>query len=351
MTPELEQRAAAETELYATTLEKEAQTAFSRCGLIAQEFSLHGSIFRLRCAGEVVAQKLSRALQHLAIAPTGGPSLTIDCWDATSAGLTLELPQWPEHLFTNRGEILGLDGAELRIAYFNWLRLLNAYFPARGRAYYCLGNATPFPQQQAGSPAIAIFNWWCGSLGRQLVHAAAVGTEQGAVLIAGHGGAGKSTLAFSTFGTELRYLSDDYCVLEPGNPTSVVALYQSGKLTETSLRLLPNLPPSMAASARTDTEKILFFAQESFPGRLLPTAPMRAIVLSDLSSQETSLTPIALREIMPTLGESTLRQLAGGGRAEFLRIMKLCQGIPTFRLRHGADTAATHRLLLELCAS
>jgi hypothetical protein len=246
---------------------------------------------------------------------------------------------------------MGLDGSRMRVAYFNWLRLLNVYFPDRGRAFYCLAEGTPFPPQQAGSPAIAIFNWWCGSLGRQFVHAAVVGTKQGAVLIAGHGGAGKSTLAFSTLGTPLSYLSDDYCVLAPGSPACALALYNSGKLDETSLRLLPHLPKPTINAPRTDTEKSIFYLHESFPGAQLLAAPIRAIVLSELSSSETSLTPVPLREIMPTLGESTLRQLANGGRDEFLRLMRLCQGVPTFRLRHGADFAATRKLLLGLCAS
>ena len=351
MTPELQKRAAGETVRLASSLDAQTQAAFSHCGLVTRDFCLHGNYFRLRCAGEALAQKLGRALRHLTVASPEKIPLTIDCWDAAAAGLPFEMPDWPPHLFTNRGEILGLDGPEMRIAYFSWLRLLNVYFPTRGQAYLCFADANPFPQQQAGSPAVALFNWWLGSLGWQFVHAAAVGTERGAVLVAGHGGAGKSTLAFSVLGTNLRYLSDDYCVLAPGNPVTAVALYNSGKLTKTSLKLLPNLWRTSAAVACEDSEKSLFFLHENFPGEQLLSAPVRAIVLSDLSAGETSLTPLDLREIMPIIGESTLRQLAGGGQPEFMRLMRLCRATPAFRLRHGSDRDATHQLLLGLCAS
>ena len=294
---------------------------------------------------------MCRALAHLAVetAPAA-PELVIDCWDCARSGLDFPMPRWPAKYWTARGEIMGLDSAEGRLAYFGWLKLLNAYFPATGRAFYCLAAADPFPLQQAGSPALTIFNWWWETLGFQLVHSAAVGNEKGGVLIAGHGGAGKSTLAFSTFGTPLRFLSDDYCLLQ-GPPVEAVALFASGKLTEQSLGLLDHLRSRAANVDAANREKALFYLQEQFPGEFLTQVPLRAVVLSHLSTEETSLEPIGAGEVYRIIAQSTLLQLAGTNHLSMIRLHRLLKNLPVFRLNHGPDRAATHRLLAELCES
>jgi hypothetical protein len=298
-----------------------------------------------------LADQMSRALEHLAAPPAREVALTIDCWDTAGTGVSCPMPHWPARSFAARGEIHDLDGPDMRIAYFSWLKLLNVYFPQRARAYYCLPSARPFPLQQFGSPALTIFSWWFATLGWQLLHAAAVGTSQGGVLIAGHGGAGKSTLAFSTLGSPLRYLSDDYCALAPGTPPQAVALYNSGKLTETSLGLLPHLRGHAANGHDAGREKAIFFLHEQFPSQQLPQVPLRAVVLPELSGHESSLEPITPRQLRETIVRSTLVQLAGSAQMDILRLLKLIHPLPAYRLRHGSDFAGTHRLLLRLCES
>ncbi len=344
-------QARAERERLAVELPAAAEKAFARAGRIEKHFCLNGIFFALRFAGETLARPMSRALAHLAVAHAGEVSLTIDCWDTASSGVPCPQANWPAHLFSGRGEILGLDGPDLRVAWFDWLQLFCAYFPHSRQAYYGLDSAEPFPIQQFGSPALTLFSWWLATLGWQFTHAAVVGTEQCGVLIGGPGGAGKSTLAFSTLESRLRYLSDDYCVLVPGSPTRAWALYNSGKLTEDSLHLLPKLKAKTANQADAAREKAVFFLQEEFPGHLLLNTPLRAVVLSQLTQDETSLTPISMSEIRTIIARSTMTQLAGSGPAEMMRLQRLLQDLPAYRLKHGADFAATHELLLNLCAS
>jgi hypothetical protein len=239
----------------------------------------------------------------------------------------------------------------MHIAFFGWLKLLNVYFPQRGQAYYCLANARPFPIQQFGSPALTILSWWLARMGWQFTHAAVVGRARGGILLGGYGGAGKSTLAFSILGSELRYLSDDYCVLIPAQPTQAVALFNSGKLTEASLNLLPHLRSRMANGGDAAREKAVFFLHEQFPGRQLLRAPLRAIVVPEVHPRETSLHPIPGGGVHQIIARSTLEQLAGTGWPDLTRLLRLLVSLPTYRLRHGSDFAATHRLLLPLCES
>ncbi len=340
-----------ESDQLESKLSASAEAAFARTGLIEKYFCLHGHPFALRFAGQDLADQMSRALEHLAIAPGVKTALTIDCWDCASTGVACPMPNWPSQYFAARGDIRGLDGDEMRIAYFNWLKLLNVYFPRRARAYYCLPTARPFPLQQIGSPALTIFSWWFATLGWQLTHAAVIGTAEGGILVGGRGGAGKSTLAFSTLGSPLRYLSDDYCVLIPGTPPQALALYNSGKLTEASLKLLPDLQEHAANGHDVGREKAVFFLHEQFPNEQLLHAPLRAIVLPELDEHKISLEPIAAGEVREVIARSTLIQLAGSAQLDLLRLIKLIHTLPAYRLRHGSHFADTHRLLLPLCES
>ena len=344
-------QARAERERLSAELPAAAAQAFANSGCVEKHFCFNGLFFALRFAGETLARSMSRALAHLAVPGGGEISLTIDCWDTAGSGVICPQPNWPPHLFSGRGEILGLDAPDMRVAWFDWLQLFCAYLPQSRQAYYCLPAAEPFPIQQFGSPALTIFSWWFATLGWQFTHAAVVGTAQGGVLIVGPGGAGKSTLAFSTLKSPLRYLSDDYCVLAPGASTAALALYNSGKLTEDSLCLLPQLKTRAANDADAAREKAVFFLHEEFPGRQLISTPLRAVVLSQLAQDETSLTPIPSHEVRAVLARSTMTQLAGSGPAEMMRLQRLLQDLPAYRLKHGADFPSTHELLQSLCAS
>ena len=70
--------------------------------------------------------------------------------------------------------------------------------------------------------------------GRQLVHAAAVGTDEGALLITGRGGVGKSTTALACLEAGMQFLGDDYVVVGLDPEPQVYRLYGSAKLTSNS---------------------------------------------------------------------------------------------------------------------
>ena len=344
-------RAEIESDRLASELATCAEAAVAKAGLVEKYYCIGGRNFLLRFAGRELADSMSRALEHLAVSQVGDVALTIDCWDTAGTGASYPLPNWPAPSFAARGEIRGLDGSGMRIAYFAWLKLLNVYFPQQNRAYYCLPTARPFPLQQFGSPALTIFSWWFATLGWQLTHAAVIGTAQGGILIGGRGGAGKSTLAFSTLGSPLRYLSDDYCALIPGTPPQALALYNSGKLTEASLGLLPHLREQAANRHDDAREKAIFFLHEHFPGQQLQHVPLRAIVIPELDAHESSLDSIAPGGVREIIIRSTLIQLAGSAQLDLLRLIKLTHSLPAYRLRLGPNFNDTRRLLLRLCAS
>jgi hypothetical protein len=344
-------QAGLERENLARRLAEGAEVAFARAGLVERSFRLHDRVFVLRCAGKELADNMCCALAHLVIETTEPPSLTIDCWNSAATGSHFPMPPWPRDFFKVRGEIRGLDGPEIRIASFSWLQLWNIYFPKTGRAYYCLDSDDPFSAQQLGSPALAIFGCWLSTLGWQLTRAAAVGTERGGVLLAGRGGAGKSTLAFSTIGNSLRYVSDDYCVLVPGTPSQAAALYNSGKLGDDSLALLPICAGKRPAPVTGRRERRFSFCTNNFPAnncferRCAPScSPISA-------RRKRHSRPCRPARFLPSSARAPLCNWPGVAQPDFVRLMRLLHDLPTYRLRHGTDLAATHQVLIRLCES
>ena len=70
-----------------------------------------------------------------------------------------------------------------------------------------------FPIISMAHQFIRYFTIGLGKHKQQVVHAASVGTKDGAVLIVGKGGSGKSTSALACLNAGMYYLGDDYTLI------------------------------------------------------------------------------------------------------------------------------------------
>lgn len=75
--------------------------------------------------------------------------------------------------------------------------------------------------------------------GCQLLHAAAIGTEEGAVLITGKGGIGKSTTALSCLQSGPYYFADNYLIVRLEPEPLVYSLYCTAKLNADHVKNFP----------------------------------------------------------------------------------------------------------------
>src|SRR4051794_7273185 len=98
--------------------------------------------------------------------------------------------------------------------------------------------------------------------GRQLLHAAAVGTEQGGVVITGRGGVGKSTAALLCLEAGLAYLGDDYVVVALEPQPMAYSLYCTAKLDDGQAAHFPGLlaliEPRTGQRGHAEPEKTVF---------------------------------------------------------------------------------------------
>jgi len=210
-------------------------------GEINYFYSIGGTSVCLKFAGETLVQYLTPALEHHRVPEVRSPDLTLCLWDSDSTGTTMIPPPCKRDCFTDRGDIWGFQSSRIKTA-FHWIECsVNLLDLDTNTGIYWVQTAKSLPYWVHASPLRTLLHWWMEKNGCQLLHAAAVGTEHGAVLITGKGGVGKSTTALSCLQADFDYLGDDYVVtrLEP-SPT-VLSLYSTAKLDAGQVANFPAL--------------------------------------------------------------------------------------------------------------
>ncbi len=309
-------------------------------------FAVGDDLVRLRFVGDRHADALTRALGHLAIddPPKGAdPALTIDVWDSATTGvglsplLRLIVDATGIGTLSSRHELPSLTGDNVRTTVLPWDGLLSMYDVDARRAYIWVEDPSELPIWDFGAPFRTVFNWWLSDTGRYCIHASAVGTSAGAVLLTGKGGSGKSTASLACVGTELQYLSDDYCVLSMSEEPEVLSLYNTAKLNGADdLARQPRFEPWVVNSERRGEEKQLMFLHDHVPEALIDRAPLRAVVLPTVTDREVPVFErisggAALRALAPT----SLFQLPGTGGDAMAKMARLVRTVPCYRMESG----------------
>ena len=177
---------------------------------------------------------------------------------------------------------------------------------ATGHAVRWLSNAHELPYGEHVSPLSLALRWWASVSARgALVHAGAVATEHGAVLLGGQSGAGKSTSTMACADRGLDVLGDDQVLVELG-PHGPIAhpVYRLAKLTPDSIDLLPHLHHRVVAEGRYGKSLIDLSLSDIAP------RPVRAICLVNQNpDQRTHLAPISRADVLKAVGVSTMFQL------------------------------------------
>jgi hypothetical protein len=190
-------------------------------------------------------------------------------------------------------------------------------------------------------PFAEIFAAWFPTRGALLLHAAAVGDADGAVLLVGDAGSGKSTTAVLCSQAGLGFLADDFCVLEPGSPPKVHSIYRSAKLRDESARRLADVEVAPADSVDGDH---YFLVDEA---ATVVSAPLRAIVAPRPATgvSRPRLEPVAPADAFPALLPTALKIASGGVPAyrQWLRTAhELARTVPAATLQLTWDT---HRVV------
>jgi hypothetical protein len=330
---------------YLDGLDRAADAAAAAAGGYQERcYEISGRLVCLRFAGRPAIMRLDSALSHLRATRAAQPSLTIRIWESRPApeGPWRDLDEPAAQAI--RGLLPGGKG------FFQWhdatLAVLDT---ARDEGYYWLEDSSREPWPERVAPLSEIFGGWLDQWGVLLVHAGAVGTEDGCVMLVGPAGSGKSHTALACLQRGLGHLGDDTCLLGPQDPPTAYSIYSSAQAMPFTLRCLPELRPMVSNLDRQDEEKACLFLDKQAPDALLREAPLRAIaVMSSSDHEHTHARPASPGDVLIALAPSSLLQQPGAGRQMLARLARIARGVKCVHLEAGSDPSELAQAVREL---
>lgn len=313
-------------------------------GTLRRQYLIGGHRVNLHFAGPSLLP-LVEAFAHLAVDSSIPPVATVLLADEASTGLALPLPEGLE-TEGKAGTTWYLPGPGGTCFWYLCEHGAGMFDSARRVGLFWAHDAERLPLYEYGSPLLRQMHWLFSTTNCQLIHGAAVGTAAGGVLLAGRGGAGKSTSAMACLLGGMKYVGDDYCLVAEEAELWAHSLYSTGKLRWGNLeRLGAGLPTPRDPAG----EKALYFLRGRFSGQICTGLPLRAVVIPQVTgNRDTRLRPATPAEAFLAAAPSTVGQLPGESAASYQRIARIMRRLPCHVLEAGEDLPQIPQALCRL---
>jgi hypothetical protein len=221
-----------------------------------------------------------------------------------------------------------------------------------GEAVYWVHHPDNVPFWTKASPLRSILHWILERDGAQLLHAAVIGHERGAVLLTGKGGVGKSTTALAGLAHGLKYVGDDYVAVRLSPRPRAFSLYCTAKLNAGDIGKFPALAAHVTNVPSIYGEKAVIALHPHFSAQLVSAMDLRAILAPRVADARDThfetVDPLAIRR---AAAFTTLAQLPYAGQQTQDFVDLLIEALPSFTIRVGHDlervAGAIAGLLLE----
>jgi hypothetical protein len=313
-----------------------------------------GVRMRVALSSERLAAGALRALAHHAVA-----SEPASPHDLTVLVLDHDVPGNPVHDFLpatrltppvgDRIERWSYDGATGRGLLHEGFRTLFLWDREQRRAAVWLGEGGELPYHLVALPLLPILSWVLAERGRSVIHAAAVATDSGALLIGGRSGTGKSTAALACLDAGLGFLGDDMCIVEPGAPPVVHSLYCSGKLDAPDTARFPALAPALVEGSGPWWEKSVYLFDTHLAERIVRRAPLAGVAIPRRDDGP----PVRLsaRQAFLAMAPNTVFQLPGAAQAASAGVKEVASRVPVHTVGVGDRIPAIPRHLTDFACS
>jgi hypothetical protein len=314
----------------------------------------------LRFAGEALARELVPAFPRARRADDEAPGAAgteVLLWDTASTGVACPPLPWRTTDLRPRGDVAGFNDERFGALWTTddpddpAARQMLSVFDARERTGLVWAPRTAdLHWWERAAPLRAIVRWaWAGA-GRTLVHGAAIGDGDAGVLLAGAGGAGKTSTTLAGVLSGRTTAGDDYVALDARAEPVVHGVYGGAKVEARTLALLPGLAGAVRVPAAGPGEKAVVDIARAWPGRWRDRLALRGLVIPVLApGGPTRVGPASGGEALFALAPSTIGQLPGD-RASLATMATLARRVPAFRLEIGRDPAEAARALEPLLA-
>jgi hypothetical protein len=200
--------------------------------------------------------------------------------------------------------------------------------------YFWVPDAQTLPWYERAAPFRTLLHWSLSTRSVHLMHAAAVSTEAGGVLLVGRGGSGKSTTALLCAAAGFAYAGDDYVAM---NGKRAHALYRSAKVEAASVSMLPHL--SLAIAPQRGEKGVALLAD------VASSLPIVAIVAPRVTGGTSRIARTSAAHALRALAPTTLFQLRDDSARSLAAMGSLARALPSWSLDLGDDHAAIPELI------
>lgn len=310
---------------------------------------LAGVRIELRFASAALRDIMLPALRHLHVDDASGCEIRIGLWDQASSSIAAPSPPFDKKRFTDRGDIWGFNSRRFRLAFHYGEFSVNLFDRETGQGFFWVEDPDKLPYWTHAAPLRSQLHWCMELHGRQLLHAAAVGTDAGAVLLTGRGGIGKSSTALSALLHGFDFAGDDYVVASLEPEPRVYALYCSAKVNRDQLPRYESLRPWLRNPDGRPEEKAIFDLLPGHGDHLPSSMPIRAILVPEINCRpESAVTgDIHTDSIRHAASFTTVEQLPYAGRYTYDFIDELARRVPGYKLSLGSDRTRLSEVLRQ----
>ncbi len=312
--------------------------AVAQVGEVHSDYRIADTTVRLSFAGGALVPYFTRALEHLKVPSVAEPDATICLWDSKSTRVGMLPPPCDREGFSDRGDLWGFNSKRIKTAFHYHDYSVNVFDHQRKTGIYWVQSADVLPYWVLASPLRTLFHWWMERNGGQLLHAAAVATDGGALLIVGKGGVGKSSTALTCLEAGLGFLGDDYVIVRCHPEPKVYSLYATAKLNPPDIDRFPRLQPYLSKSEVPADEKAVLFLDPHFRGQIRLEMPLQAIAVPEVVDRDaTSFRTETVPRIQEAATFTTMSQLPYAGSHTHDFLASLSGALPGFRIELGHD--------------
>jgi hypothetical protein len=311
------------------------EQASAAVGTAERTYRLGGRVVAMRFAGDALVPHFTPAFEHLEI-EAERPDLAVCLWDTVSTGVPMPFRPWQNDPACVLGEVHDYHGDRVAAVYEAGADFLHLVDRKRDLAVSWVGDAARVPWWVGSFPLRLVLHCWLRDEPSQLVHAGAVGTERGGVLIAGRAGSGKSTTTLACLDSPLRIAGDDYVLLDI-EPPFVHGLYGIAKLEPDMLERFA-LSGMLVNGARGETEKPMLGLNVHAPERLSNGFPVQAVVLPRVSgAADTSLRPATPIDVLHALAPTTVFHMKVDRPRVLQKLGAFARTVPGYWLDAGTE--------------
>ena len=322
----------------------------------ARVYRVAGRILRVEYGDSALAAALGAAFEDRQVDDRLSPDLILCAWRGarTSPWMTalrehVSVTRAPRTASRIRPRCHFSDGARIQGVWNPASDIAGLIDRTRRLALWRVPEGCELPVSERGGPFRAILQWWLEEHGWQIVHGGAVGTTDGAVLLVGKGGSGKSTSCMACLDAGCLYLGDDSVLIEPTPSPTVDILYGTCTLHFADASRFPSCAQAIVNTRATRHEKALIAVSRLIPDRLVTRLPLRAILVPKVTSHSGA----SLRKLSPSatfaaLAPTSMFNLPGVGHRAFSILAVLCRRVPGFALDVGTDPRSIPRVIVEL---